>query len=128
MKENKSLDIEKVVKFTDRLWNIAYHEERWLATDILIERRADLTMKHLPTIEHRVRTAIGWAQLDEIAAWLVGTLYELDSKKMEAVFRKWIQDESFWVRRAAILGQLILLREGSGNFTLFTQLAVPLLR
>lgn len=127
VKENSDMPIGAVVKFTDALWDSGYHEERWLATDILIERREDLTLHHLAAVEQRVRTAIGWAQLDDIAAWLVGTLYEKDRDKMEGVLRTWITDDNVWVRRAALLAQLVPLREGRGDFLLFTELAVPLL-
>lgn len=127
VKENRERSIQEVITFTDQLWQSDFHEERWLATDILTERKEDLTFDHFSVIEHRVKTAIGWAQLDDIAAWLVGTLYEKYPAKMAQVFRKWIGDGNFWVRRAALLGQLVALREGRGDFTLFTELSVPLL-
>jgi 3-methyladenine DNA glycosylase AlkD len=127
VKENSALSIDEVINFIHDLWESEWHEERWLATDILTERRGDLTMTHLPEVEHMVKTAIGWAQLDDIAAWLVGTLYEKDPVRMSQVFRKWITENNFWVQRAALLGQLVPLREGRGDFALFRELSTPLL-
>lgn len=127
IKENKELTIDEVIKTTNHLWASNWHEEKALATHILTERRHDLEIRHLPTIEHMVTTAIGWALIDDIAAWLVGTLYELDPNKMTPVLKQWIKSDNFWVRRTATLAQLIPLREGRGNLDLFTELAVPLL-
>ena len=57
----------------------------------------------------------------------MGTLCEKYPDKMTTVLKEWIKDDNFWVRRAAILAQLIPLREGRGNLDLFEQLTVPLM-
>ncbi len=121
IKTNNELSVDQIIKFTDALWKSDWHEERSLATSILSLHSKELTLLHLPHIEHMVNTATGWAHLDFIAAHLVGALYEVDATKMAAVFRRWIDSDNFWVRRAALLGQLIPLREGRGDFKLFSE-------
>ena len=44
-----------------------------------------------------------------------------------AVLRAWAQDDDVWVRRAALLAELIELRSGRGDFAHFATLAVPML-
>ena len=127
VKENSELPFDQVIKQMSQLWEGEYHEERAVAICILEELRDNLTLKDLPLITHMVETSTGWAQLDGIAAWLVGTLCEKYPDKMTTVLKEWIKDDNFWVRRAAILAQLIPLREGRGNLDLFEQLTVPLM-
>lgn len=125
--ENKALTIQEVITHTDKLWDSVWHEERMVAIYILVYRVHDLTWKEFPVVEKMVRESTGWAQLDMIAAWLCGELFTKHQAKMIPVMRRWIHDNNFWVRRAAVLTLLGPIRKDTALISLFEELSVPLL-
>lgn len=127
LKDHKDSSIEEVINLSQALWAGEYHEERMLAIFLLVYRVESLDFSHLPVIEYMVRSAIGWAQLDMIAAWLCGQIFKESPRRMTAVLKKWVKDDNFWVRRAAILTLLSPLRKEPRHFALFKELATPLL-
>lgn len=125
--EHRNFTLPQIIPVCEKLWQGESHEERMLAIFLLVYQVDELTYHDLPIIEHMVRTATGWAQLDMIAAWLCGRLFEDDSTRMTIVMRRWIKDDNFWVQRAALLTLLGPVRKDPSNFLLFTELATPLL-
>ncbi len=93
----------------------------------LLERRAKwLVPEDLPWLAEWVREAACWAHVDLIAPKLVGPVLEAHPACLK-VLRGWARDESFWLRRAALLAQLDALRAGRGDFELWEELALPML-
>ncbi|MFH2019559.1 MAG: DNA alkylation repair protein [bacterium] len=127
LRNHKNLSFSDLLSFTEKLWAGDYHEERMLAIFLLVYRVDELTFHDLLRIEHMVKTAIGWAELDMIAAWLCGQLYYDNTPKMTSVMKRWIKDENFWVQRAALLTLLGPVRKDPKHFPLFVELSVPLL-
>lgn len=128
LRDHKDASIEEVIKLSQALWAGEYHEQRMLAIFLLVYRVKELNFVHLPVVEHMVQTAVGWAQLDMIAAWLCGQIFKESPRRMTAVLKKWIKDGNFWVRRAALLTLLGPVRKEPRHFVLFQDLATPLLR
>ena len=120
--QNPQLTINQLVDFSNQLWDSPWHEERMLAMFILVQRKNELAYRHLPQIEHMINTATNWAQLDGIAVWLVGSIIDSNKRTLNYL-TKWIKSDNFWVRRAAILAQIIQFRQGRGDMKLFQQLA-----
>jgi len=104
------------------LWAGDFHEERALAIFLLDEYHALLDYADMPLLEGMLRESVNWDQVDEISVHLVGPVLERDQRALEYL-RQWRRDESFWMRRASLLSQLILFRRGKGDRALFYSLA-----
>ncbi len=100
------------------LWAGDFHEERALAIVLLDEYCALLDYSDMPLLEEMLRQSVNWDQVDEISVHLVGAVLERDERVLEYL-RKWSRDESFWMRRASLLSQLLLFRRGKGDRALF---------
>ena len=113
----------------DALWGICWdlwqgdvHEERALAMLLLDEFRGLLDLDDMPALERMLRESVNWDQVDEIAVHLVGAVLCRDQRAL-GYLKTWAKDGSFWMRRAALLSQLLLFREGAGDRALFYSLA-----
>jgi len=104
------------------LWAGSFHEERALAIFLLDEYHALLDYSDMPSLETMLRQSVNWDQVDEISVHLVGAVLERDQRALEYL-RKWSRDESFWMRRASLLSQLLPFRRGKGDRALFYSLA-----
>lgn len=80
----------------------------------------------LPWLIALVRHLAAWAQVDEISQHVLGPIVAAHPEPAP-ILRRWAKDESFWVRRAALLSLEVELRGGAGDFALFEELAVPML-
>lgn len=128
LKNHQDYSIDDVLAVSQVLWEGKSHEEKMVAIFLLVYRSSELTFKkHFKHVDHMVKTAEGWAQLDMIAAWLCGSLYEDDNESMAKVMRKWNKSNNFWVRRASVLTLLGPARNSRSHFVLFEELSVPLL-
>lgn len=94
------------------------HEQRMAAT-VLLEEHADVPEPvDLALIEDMIRGSFTWAYVDGLAASVAGPLIERHPELAEELDR-WAADESFWVRRAAMLALLLALRRGEGDWQRF---------
>jgi 3-methyladenine DNA glycosylase AlkD len=69
-----------------------------------------------------VRRSNTWAHVDWIAPKVIGDVlarYPSSRRSME----RWARDESFWVRRGALLAEHDALRAGGGDFKRWARLA-----
>ena len=113
---------------TDTLWGICgdlwQRRARGAGTGdfLLDEFRGLLDPTDMPALERMLRESVNWDQVDEIAVHLVGAVLRRDQRALESV-KRWAKDDSFWMRRAALLSQLLLFREGAGDRALFYSLA-----
>jgi 3-methyladenine DNA glycosylase AlkD len=73
-----------------------------------------------------VRRSNSWAYVDWIAPKVIGDVIarEPATRRYLAI---WAKDESFWVRRAALLAEHDALRAGGGDFALWSRLAAAML-
>lgn len=128
-KEYPGVSIDQEVKLADKLWHSSWHEERTLAVELLCLRSNDLTSKHLPRLEHMMGQVTTWAHLDPIAILLVGGIIDSNPSSLKYL-SKWIKSPNYWIRRAAIIAQILQFRQGRGDMKLFedlvkTQLTEP---
>ncbi|MDA0336639.1 MAG: DNA alkylation repair protein [bacterium] len=103
------------------LWQEPIHERRVAAIEIITFRRDVLRRPDLPLLERLLRECRGWALLDNLATQ-AGLLLESLSGATP-VLDRWATDEDFWMRRAALLADLLPLREGRGDFARFSRYA-----
>lgn len=95
------------------LWQQATHREQRYAATALTDtatarrlRTADL----LPLLEHLIRTGAWWDHVDDISH-RIGELLMDDRPAMTSVIRRWLADDDKWIRRSAIICQLLAKQE-----------------
>lgn len=93
----------------------------------LLERRAKvLDASYLPLLIDLVRRSACWAHVDWLATKMIPPALR-DARNETTLLGRWAKDKDFWVRRTSLLAQLGALKKGTGDFELFTSLAVPML-
>lgn len=93
------------VEDVQELWDQAsFREERYAAQDLLALGPAKGQLALLELHEHIARTGAWWDHTDEQAHRIAETL-DLHPSVAETM-RRWSVDESLWMRRLAIIGQL----------------------
>ncbi len=121
-KTNGNIDKGFVFELAERLWNSAYHQEKTLAIKLLGEYSEQLDYESMPMLEHMLSTSAGWDHIDGIANHLVDAVLRKDLRTYEYL-KEWSKSENFWMRRAALISQVLLFREGKGDRKLFFSLA-----
>ena len=76
----------------------------------------------MPMLEQMMSECTGWDHLDGIATYLVGVVLG-GNKRAFAYLKRWSKSENFWMKRAALISQIPLLREGRGDKQLLFKLA-----
>jgi len=122
-KELTALSKVKALRLVKFYWEKPSFEERSLALNILNLHKDKLTGKDMPLIEKLMRESKGWAFLDNLIIPIMPVILE---KKPETYLylKKWIKDDDYWVRRSALLAQVLFFRANqNGDKKLFFKLA-----
>ncbi len=88
------------------LWALPYREGRYLAVAFARHHRAFITPGRLPLYERMLREGAWWDVVDEIAPHLVGVQLRDRRAVIQPVLDRWVTDQDFWIRRAALLAYL----------------------
>lgn len=105
-RQHEGGDLEARVADVEDLWGEAvFREERYAAQDLLAVPPARGRVELLALHEHVARTGAWWDHVDEQAHRVAETL-AAHPAEVAAAMRRWSGDESLWVRRLAIIGQL----------------------
>lgn len=119
----KSLVKAEAIEFIKFFWDKPSFDERCVAIGIINDHKEKLTLEDMNLIEQLMREANGWAFLDSLIIPIMPHILKQDSKAY-AYLTKWIADDDYWVRRSALLAQLLFFRDGfGGNKQLFFELA-----
>ncbi|OGW32687.1 MAG: hypothetical protein A2X59_08310 [Nitrospirae bacterium GWC2_42_7] len=118
IKDNKDAEREYVFELAKRLWDSEFHEEKRLAIDILRQYPDHIDLNAMPVIEKMLEQSTGWDHIDEISIHLAGTVIEKDKKAYDYL-KKWSRSDNFWMRRASLISQILLFRQGKGDHRLF---------
>ncbi len=110
----------------EALYRADVHELRAAAIGVLECRRETLVGRDLPWLIELVRRSSSWAYVDWLAPKVIGDVIARDPR-WRRYMEKWAKDESFWVRRAALLAEHDALRAGRGDFALWARLAAGML-
>jgi 3-methyladenine DNA glycosylase AlkD len=121
-RENRDISKEALWALCQALWQGGFHEERALAMFLLEEHHSLLDYSDMPSLERMLRESVNWDQVDQISVHLVGSVLQKDQRVLDYL-RQWGRDPNFWMRRAALLSQLLLLRAGKGDKKLFYSFA-----
>ena len=98
------------------------HELRSAVIGVLERRVSVLTDRDLEWLIALVRRSNSWAYVDWLALRVIGEIVARSPATLRSLPR-WAKDESFWVRRTALLAQHDALKAGNGDFVLFARLA-----
>jgi len=126
MRSHGVADHDGLIALADLLWRPEVHESRLAGVEALKYRVSALDAADLPQIESMLRTARTWALVDPLAADVVGPIVAADTSASTTTDR-WARDDDFWVRRSALLSQLVALRSGHGDFERFSRYADAML-
>ncbi len=119
----KNLDKKNVLSLVKQLWSQPVHEKRMMALEILQLHLEKLTLEDMPLIEKMMRESQGWVYLDNLIIPVMPVILEKNSAAYKYL-HKWIKDDDFWVRRSALLAQLLFFRyDEGGDRELLFQLA-----
>jgi 3-methyladenine DNA glycosylase AlkD len=87
-----------------QLWELKEREFRYTAIDLLRRHHRKLTKEDLPEIQRLLLRDPWWETVDGLAA-VIGEIVYAD-RSAQTIMDQWLQHQSFWVRRAAMLHQL----------------------
>ncbi len=121
-----ALSHDKLIDLAELLWAVPVHERRAAAAELLEQRVAQLQAGDIVLLERLLRESRTWALVDNLSASVVGPLVERE-ESLGAVLDRWASDDDFWLRRSALLAQLIPLRQGRGDFDRFARYADAML-
>jgi 3-methyladenine DNA glycosylase AlkD len=108
------------------LYATDWHDLRSVSIALLGRYEGLLRESDLPWLAGLVRSSNTWAHVDWLAADIIGGVVERNPASLKWL-PSWAKDESFWVRRTALLAQLRVLSRGAGDFDLFARLAAGML-
>lgn len=88
------------------LWALPRREEKYAALDYARGQKAMIGFDSMPLYERLIREGAWWDLVDIVAPDLVGPVLLARRRSVRPIMRKWIRDDDFWIRRAAIISQL----------------------
>ena len=110
--QHRDLPHDDVVALIEALWGKPVFERRMMAAMLLEEYVAVLDPSDLELIERLIRESKTWALVDVLSGDVVGEII-LRNPKVAARLDAWAKDDDFWVRRSALLAQLLPLKHGA---------------
>lgn len=127
----RQLDRRSLLRLSAHLWDeprsAPVHERRYLAADLLAHRVDLLDVGDIAVLERMLRQSRTWALVDTLAPSVVGPLDERSRGRLDPTLARWVADDDFWMRRAALLTHLIPLRRQRGDWHRFCGYADALL-
>ena len=122
---HRDLPRDDVAALIEALWAKPVFERRMMAAMLLEEYVAVLEPSELELIERLIRESKTWALVDVLSGDVVGEII-LRNPKVAARLDAWAKDDDFWVRRSALLAQLLPLKHGA-SFRRFASYADAML-
>ncbi|WP_281885004.1 DNA alkylation repair protein [Paenibacillus sp. YYML68] len=89
-----------------QLWSLPEREFQYVAMIMLDKRLKSLSATDLPLLEELIVTKGWWDTVDLLASHQVGAVLARHLELREEMTSKWIQSDSMWLQRTAILFQL----------------------
>ena len=89
------------------LWKLPHREEKYTAIEYAKQSDEYISMESLSLFELMIRQGRWWDLVDDIAIKLVGRILYKDRLKMKPVLDRWVLDEEMWIRRSALISQIL---------------------
>ncbi len=113
-KELRSLSKADALSAVDHFWNMQSYDMKCIALHILNMYSDYLDSTDMPLIDKLIRESKGWAFLDGLVIPIMPKLLSKDPS-LYSVLKEWIKVDDYWVRRSAILAQLLFFRADNGG-------------
>lgn len=126
LRDQPDLDRSFLGELVEALWRRGIFELRAAAVELLIARVDLLEPEDMDLVERLLRDSYTWALVDGLAPRVAGPLSGR-YPELEATLDRWAEDDDFWLRRAALLADLLPLRRGEGDWERFTRYADSML-
>lgn len=88
------------------LWEQPEREMQYTALAVARKWKTFVTSSSLPLYLRLVREGAWWDLVDELAAHLVGRVWQHERDVVGPLADTWIDDDDLWIRRTALIGQL----------------------
>jgi 3-methyladenine DNA glycosylase AlkD len=111
VRDHPTLSHDQLVALVDELWSAPVHERRMVSVELLLTRPELLDDGDLAWLESLLRTSFTWALVDSLAGAVVARIADQHPSSW-AVLDRWLVDDDMWIRRSAVLGLRIALRDG----------------
>ncbi|MBI4684523.1 MAG: DNA alkylation repair protein [Nitrospirae bacterium] len=97
-------------------------DEKKLGLRILQYYPEHLDYTVMPMLEKMLMQSTGWDFVDDISIHLVETVLEKE-KRTYQYLKRWSRSDNFWMKRASLISQILLFRNGKGDKKLFFKFA-----
>ena len=125
LRRHPGLTHDDITALSTELWEVTVFERRLAGVVLLQSSVGLLTNLDLTRIEGFVRSARLGALVDPLAIDVVGPLLEgldvVGRVRADSVLDRWVRDPDGWLRRAALLSPLRVLRAGAGDWPRFVR-------
>ncbi len=88
------------------LWEQPEREMQYTALSVARKWKTFVTSSSLPLYLRLVREGGWWDLVDELAAHLVGRVWQRERAVVGPLADTWIDDDDLWIRRTALIGQI----------------------
>ena len=102
----RRLDADGLLSVAHTLWRFPERECQYVAVDLLVKYAARIEPRHEPELAALIQTKSWWDSVDLLATRVYGSLSR-HSAPMQARMRLYAQHDDLWLRRVAILHQLM---------------------
>ncbi len=89
------------------LWKLPHREEKYTAIQYAKQTDEFISSESFSIFELMIRQGQWWDFVDDIAIRLVGRMLFKERKKMKMILDRWIVDDDLWIRRSAIISQIL---------------------
>ena len=111
LRDLPDLTHDELVALVDELWSAPVHERRMASVELLVERPKLLDQNDLDWLESLLRNSFTWALVDSLAGIVVARIVDSQPSGL-AVLDRWLVDDDMWIRRSAVLGLRVAVRDG----------------
>jgi 3-methyladenine DNA glycosylase AlkD len=115
LREEHSLN--EFYKVFNRLWKSGYHEEMSLAIYTLQLYENEFDLKTWKFIQDKLKDMKTWDQIDAVSSKILGIIL-LNNRSLEKDIMKMAKSKNMWIRRAAIISTLPLIKKKEVDLTL----------
>jgi len=109
---HRDLTHDDLVALIRALWAEPVHECRMSAVMLVELETPQLVPADLGLVETMIRGSRTWAYVDALAANVAGSLLARYPELAPRI-DQWAVDDNFWVRRSALLAQILPLKQGA---------------
>jgi 3-methyladenine DNA glycosylase AlkD len=90
----------------ETLWGQPHREEKYLAISIAEGYKEHVSIDNLDLYKRLIVEGAWWDFVDDIAVHCVGIVYLQQRKEAEPTIKRWIDDDSMWLRRTSLISPL----------------------